>query len=240
MRTIVVTGADRGLGLSLAEKALQRGERVIASCLDTQSEGPRCLLNRYPGGIELVTLDLERASSVRAACETIRARTDKVDWLINNAGILGDIECSIDDRDLDFDEIEKVIRINSVGTLRMIHELWDSIVAGRERLIVNISSEAGSVGQNWRDRWFGYCMSKAALNMGGALVHTQLRELGGRVMQVHPGYLKTYMHGVKNDAAAIDADDAAELILGEIEKRLEKDVSERPEFFDLYGKALSW
>ncbi|MDQ8202237.1 SDR family NAD(P)-dependent oxidoreductase [Pelagicoccus sp. SDUM812003] len=240
MRTILVTGTDRGLGFSLARQSLECGDTVFAACLDPEGEGPQSLYTNYPDRVTLLPLDLENVDSIVRVGEVIRSTGLSIDWLVNNAGILGDIEHAIDDPGLDFDDILRVMRINAVGTLRVIHELWSSVASSKERLIVNISSEAGSVGQNWRDRWFGYCMSKSALNMAGALVHTQLRELGGRVMQVHPGYVKSYMHGSKNEQATYESDEAASLILATVKRVLEREIAERPEFIDLNGNKLSW
>ena len=160
--------------------------------------------------------------------------------MINNAGILGDIEHTVGDPGLDLDDIGKVINTNSIGSLRMIHELWDLITENKEPLIVNISSEAGSIAQNWRDRWFGYCMSKSALNMAAALVHQQLRKKGGRVMQVHPGYVKSFMHGTKNEAATYEPDGAARLVLDAIERFKSTEISDQPDYFDLNGNTLPW
>jgi NAD(P)-dependent dehydrogenase (short-subunit alcohol dehydrogenase family) len=105
---------------------------------------------------------------------------------------------------------------------------------------VSISSEAGSIGQNWRDRWFGYCMSKAALNMEAALIHKRLLPLGGRAMQVHPGYVRSYMHGAKNEKATYEPEEAARLVLAAIAQRATLPAGERPDYFDLHGKDLPW
>ncbi len=240
MRKIVVTGVDRGLGLSLANNFLAAGHRVFATCLEPEAEGPRSLLARYSAGTVLIPLDLGSGESIVEAGAHLRSLTSNIDWLVNNAGILGEIEHRISDPELDFENILETFRINALGTLRVIHELWTPLASGKGRLIVNISSEAGSVGQNWRDSWFGYCLSKSAMNMAGALVHEQLRKLGGRVMQVHPGYLKTYMHGTRNDTATYDPDDAAELLLADVERRLDCTPRPQPEFFDLHGNELPW
>jgi NAD(P)-dependent dehydrogenase (short-subunit alcohol dehydrogenase family) len=114
------------------------------------------------------------------------------------------------------------------------------LVAGNEKLLVNISSEAGSIGQNWRDRWFGYCMSKAALNMEGALIHARLRKLGGRVMLVHPGYVRSFMHGARNENATYEPDEAARLVLAAIDRRADAPAGDQPDYFDLHGNDLRW
>lgn len=198
------------------------------------------LATRYSEWADVVPLDIGDAVSVAAAAAAIRARTSSIDRLINNAGVLGDIEHTVGEPGLDCDEVVRVIRINAVGPLRVTHALWDLLTAGSERLLVNISSEAGSIGQNWRDRWFGYCLSKAALNMEGALIHQRLRPLGGRVMQVHPGYVRSFMHGTRNERATYEPEEAARLVLAAIAQRTLLPSGERPDYFDLRGKDLPW
>jgi NAD(P)-dependent dehydrogenase (short-subunit alcohol dehydrogenase family) len=240
MRTIVITGTDRGLGHALAELSLEAGDRVIATYREDKSVALRPLAERCLERLSLVHLELGDATSIAAAARRIRELTPGVDVLLNNAGILGDIEFSVGDPQFEPDEVLETIRINAIGPLRLTHELWDLLVAGRERLLVNISSEAGSIAQNWRDRWFGYCMSKAALNMEAALIHKRLLPLGGRAMQVHPGYVRSYMHGAKNEKATYEPEEAARLVLAAIAQRATQPVGERPDYFDLNGKDLPW
>ncbi len=240
MSTVVVTGADRGVGLSLVEQLAAKGDRVFATCLDVDGAALRAVAERFSGCVEIVRLDVGDAASVRLAVSEIRSLVGALDRVINNAGILGDIEHSVGDPEFDPDGVLDVFRINALGALRVTHELWDLLMAGGEKLVVNISSEAGSVARNWRDRWFGYAMSKAALNMEGALIHRRLAEFGGRVMQVHPGYVRSYMHGAKNEKATHEADEAARLVLAAIEQRRSRPRGEQPDYFDLHGEALPW
>ena len=238
MKTVVITGTDRGLGLALAEQLLAEGNRVFATARNPDCASLLALASRHEEHVDLVELDIGDARSVASSSALIHARTAAVDVLINNAGILGDIERTVGDADLDFDDMLEVIRVNAIGPLRVTHALWERLAAGADKLLVNISSEAGSIGQNWRDRWFGYCMSKAALNMEGALVHQRLRPIGGRVMQVPPGYVRTSMHGARNEKATYEPAAAAGLVLAAVRRQLAEPVGERPDYFDLHGKSL--
>lgn len=240
MRTIVITGTDRGLGHALAALSLEAGDRVIATYRDDKGAALRPLVERFPERMSLVPLELGDTASIAAAAQRIRELATGVDVLLNNAGILGDIEFSIGDPQFDPDAVLETIRINTIGPLRLTHALWEPLVAGREKLLVNISSEAGSIGQNWRDRWFGYCLSKAALNMEAALIHKRLLPLGGRAMLVHPGYVRSYMHGTRNEKATYEPEEAARLVLAAITERATRPAGERPDYFDLHGKELPW
>lgn len=239
-RKILITGCDRGLGLALAEHALAMNCTVFLTCLDPHSATVRALNQRYPDRCEVLPLDVTDPSSVEEAVKTIRFHTESIDWLVNNAAILGEIERSVGETDFQVNDVERVFRVNTVGALRVTHAFWDFLVKGMDRLLVNVSSEAGSIGQNWRDRWFGYSLSKAALNMQGALIHQRLRPLGGRVMQVHPGYVRTYMHGTRNDEATYEPAEAARLLFEAIELRQKAPVLAQPDYFDLHGNPLCW
>ncbi|MFT3829109.1 MAG: SDR family NAD(P)-dependent oxidoreductase [Opitutaceae bacterium] len=240
MRTIVVTGTDRGLGHALAEQLLLAGDRVIATHRGETGGTLRALSARFPGRLEPVELELGDNASVARAARRIRELTRTVDMLINNAGILGDIEHTVGDPQFDPDGVLEVLRINAVGPLRVTHALWNLLASSRDKLLVNISSEAGSIGRNWRDRWFGYCLSKAALNMEGALLHRRLLAVGGRALQVHPGYIRSYMHGARNEKATYEPEEAARLVLAAIAHRVATPAGEWPDYFDLHGNNLPW
>ena len=137
------------------------------------------------GGEALVGIPLDIASdeSVRAAAAAFPF--PRLDLLINNAGILGNMEDGPED-ELDFDLMLKVLNVNALGTLRVTAAFLPLLMKGAEKTVVNISSEAGSITDCRRTGWFGYCMSKAANNMQGALIHNTLRKAGGRVIQFLP------------------------------------------------------
>ena len=148
MRTIVITGTDRGLGHALAALSLEAGDSVIATHREVKAAALRSLAERFPERLSLVPLELGDAASIAAAARRIRELTSRVDVLLHNAGILGDIEFSVGDPEFDPDAVLETIRINTIGPLRVTHELWPLLVAGGGKLLVNISSEAGSNGHS--------------------------------------------------------------------------------------------
>ena len=239
MKTVFITGTDRGLGLGFVKVLLKRGYKVIAGYHSDDCRELITLKTQHANALSLVKLDISNDGSVRQAAEEIKNQTESIDLLINNAGILGDIEKTIMDN-LDFDEILQVINVNSLGPLRIINALIELVMKSNTKIIANISSEAGSIGQNYREGWFGYCMSKAALNMGGSLVHRNIIKNGGRVIQIHPGWVKSYMRGHKDDAADFEPDEAAAKILDVIEKQSKMPITDAPVYIDLLGSKLPW
>jgi NAD(P)-dependent dehydrogenase (short-subunit alcohol dehydrogenase family) len=189
-----------------------------------------------PASVEgAVVLDVSDGESVRRAAEAI---TGPLDIVVNNAGILGDIETSAWDA-LDFDEMARVYNTNTLGTLRVTQAFLPHLMAGGLKLVVNVSSEAGSIGQCTRDRWYAYAMAKAALNQQSALVHNLLRPQGGRVLVVHPGHVRTFMRGTEDSTGALTPAQAAERLVANVE-RFGLVSGPHPEFRGPEGETLPW
>ena len=140
---------------------------------------------------------------------------------------------------LDFSLMQKVMNVNAFGTLRVTTALLPMLRRGSDKTVVNISSEAGSIGDCERTGWFGYCMSKAANNMQGALIHNTLQREGGRVFQIHPGHVATYMRGHLDTTARITPDISARGIL-QIVLDEAHPVKDGPLYLDYQGKELPW
>ncbi len=239
-RWALVSGADRGLGLALAKGLLERGYGVYAGLLLEKDEAHKELEEANGDRLRFLTLDIASDVSVEQACERVKQESAALDILINNAAILGNISATVED-ELDFAEMERVYSVNTLGSLRMSNRFVPLLMDSRDKLIVNISSEAGSIGDCWRNSWYAYCMSKAALNMQSKLIHNQLSPKGGRVMVIHPGHVKTFMQGKVDTAGKLTAEESAGFILGLVDKRLAPDYSgETMVLMDYSGQVLPW
>jgi Dehydrogenases with different specificities (related to short-chain alcohol dehydrogenases) len=230
-KTAIVSGTDHGLGASLVTELAYRGYRVIAGRLHLEKE-------TEDGQTAFLPLDLSDQDSIERFAARAGKLVQSVDLLINNAGILGNMRSTICDR-LDRNDIRRVIEVNAIGTLMLTNALYPLIEKGEGKMVVNISSEAGSVSECWREGWFGYCMSKAANNMQGALVHNMLRKIGGQVVQMHPGHVRSYMRGHLDETGKLTSDESAKYILktlldGELPRE------DRPLYIDYEGKRLSY
>jgi NAD(P)-dependent dehydrogenase (short-subunit alcohol dehydrogenase family) len=237
-KTACVTGTDRGVGLALVKELLQQDYTVFAGKFLKDSEGLTHLAGEYPGRLHTFMLNVGDANSVKQAALYIAGQTGKLDMLINNAAILGDITTTAGG-ELDFDEMLQTFNINALGALRMANSLHSQIMNGG-KLIVNISSEAGSIADCYREAWFAYCMSKTALNMGSAVFHNAIRKDGGRVMLLHPGWVKSYMGGEYTEQATYTPDEAAVNILRTITER-GAEIGEKPLYLAAdTGEQLPW
>jgi NAD(P)-dependent dehydrogenase (short-subunit alcohol dehydrogenase family) len=179
MPTIVITGANRGIGLELARQFKKRGDDVVAACRES-SEG-------------LTKLDVEVIEGVdvtddRSVAELVKALGDRtVAVLVNCAGILSDESLS----DLDFDRMRRQFEVNSLGPLRVTAALRGNLAEGSKVAIV--TSRVGSIEDNTSGGRYGYRMSKAAVNMAGRSLANDLREAGVAVVILHPGFVRTDM-----------------------------------------------
>ncbi len=191
MATIVVTGANRGIGLELVRQRMM-GHRVIAVCRSTNAE-----LSSLPVRAES-GVDVTDDSSVRALAQ--RLGDTRVDILINNAGIL--TRESLDH--LDFDRMRRQLEVNALGALRVSAALIPSMGHGSK--IAFITSRMGSLADNTSGGMYGYRMSKAALNMAAVSLAQDLRPRGIAVALLHPGYVRTDM---TDQHGNVDPPDAA-------------------------------
>ncbi|MBR5110050.1 MAG: SDR family oxidoreductase [Clostridia bacterium] len=236
MKYALVTGCDHGVGLALAEQLVKRNYTVAACRLNENETQLDSLAARHPGQMNMISLDVSNDESVTRLASAFPFPS--LDLLINNAGILGTMD-SGPDAPLDFSLMQKVMNVNAFGALRVTTALLPSLRKGTDKTVVNISSEAGSIGDCERTGWFGYCMSKAANNMQGALIHNTLRQEGGRVFQIHPGHVATYMRGHLDTTAGITPAESAAGILKTVLDE-EHPVKDRPLYLDFRGKELPW
>jgi NAD(P)-dependent dehydrogenase (short-subunit alcohol dehydrogenase family) len=208
-RIALVTGADRGLGFAMTAGLLDRGWRVFAGQFLPDWPDLAGLAVVYPGRLALIPLDVAEAVSVRTAAQQVGAQTDRLDLLINNAGINpGAFQNTIRDG-VDYPLMQTVYEVNSIGPLRVTEAFVPLMARGGTRRLCFVSSEAGSIGRSHRAGWFGYCMSKAALNMGVSILFNDLRADGFTFRLYHPGWIKSYMRGVKSTQGDMEPEEAA-------------------------------
>ena len=238
MRYALVTGTDHGLGPELVKNLLGRGYFVVACRVNPEEKQIDELLENYGERLKIVELDIGDDTSVAAMKKEVFASVPCLDLLINDAGILGDMDRTLGE-ELDFEEMLQVINVNALGALRVTNALIELVKKSELKTIVNISSEAGSIGDCEREGWFGYCISKTANNMQSALVHNNIKKEGGRVIAMHPGHVATYMRGHLDTTARLTPEESARGILHTV-LDTELPVEERPLYIDYSGERLPW
>jgi NAD(P)-dependent dehydrogenase (short-subunit alcohol dehydrogenase family) len=209
----LVTGANRGLGLGLSRELVRRGWQVFAGCRETQRAAALAGPAVESGGrLQVIALDVRRDAVVSAAIAQVAAHAERLDVLVNNAGI------NPAPRDLGIAEVPaelvaEAMDVNLLGPLRLIQAALPLLrKSGRPR-VVNISSGAGSLGHGPAHLPPpAYCLSKAALNM---LTRRAARELAGlTIVSVSPGWIRTDMGGA---GAELSLDEAVPPLAAMIE-----------------------
>jgi NAD(P)-dependent dehydrogenase (short-subunit alcohol dehydrogenase family) len=219
MKKILITGANRGIGLELCRQLTDRGEEVIAVCRRSNSELQTLNLRVIEG------IDVGSTQSVKSV--QTQLGEIKLDWLINNAGILS-VE-TLDD--LNFETMEQQFRINALGPLRMTTTLLPNLSTGAKVGI--ITSRMGSVEDNTSGSYYGYRMSKAAVNMAGKSLAHDVKDKGIAVFLLHPGMVATDMTGGRGVPVQKSAS-------GLIQRMDELDISESGSFWHAEGEPLPW
>jgi len=238
---VLVAGADRGVGAAVTAHLLELGCTVFAGRFMEEERELEPLRDRFPGKLTTVPLDVSRDESVRQAAALVGSSTTALDIIFNVAGIKGDMKTVIPGR-IDYDEALRVYNTNALGALRVANAFFPLLEAGTARLVVNVSSEAGSIGSCWRESWYAYCLSKAALNMVSAHLHNRMKALGGFVIAIHPGSVQTKMQD-PDDPGEISPLESAAGMIEVIEKALAGSPhfrGEHPAFVDYRGAPLPW
>ncbi|OGO73300.1 MAG: hypothetical protein A2Z49_05480 [Chloroflexi bacterium RBG_19FT_COMBO_56_12] len=237
-RTVFISGADRGLGLALCAGLLEQGWQVFAGQYMPDWPELSRLTSKYPQMLHLLPLDVGSVESVQAAAGTVGAITDAIDVLINNAGVISTTATLPVREAQDYAEMHRLYDINALGPLRVVEAFLPLTDRGSLKRLCFVSSEAGSIARSERTSWFGYCMSKAALNMGVKILFNSLHPEGYTFRVYHPGWIRSYMSGKKALEADLEPEEAAAkaipIFLG---KREDED---RLVLVDYAGKEWPW
>jgi NAD(P)-dependent dehydrogenase (short-subunit alcohol dehydrogenase family) len=159
--TVLITGANRGIGYELARQYAERGWTVIATARKPKESADLQKLAATWDNVRIEKLDVTSDRSVRALAA--RYKGVPIDVLINNAGILGDVNAQKYGT-YDFDVYDEVSEVNLKGPLRMVEAFMDNVAASRQKKIMNMSSAVGSIEMTFGGQVY-YRSSKAALNM---------------------------------------------------------------------------
>jgi NAD(P)-dependent dehydrogenase (short-subunit alcohol dehydrogenase family) len=224
MTTVLITGANRGLGLEFARQYVSAGATVLAACRD-----PRQATELHQiAGIELCELDVRSADSVSALAAALKGRP--IDVLINNAGLLKEGSAGHNDPQA----VLEMLRVNTLGPLMLSEALIENVAASARRLIVTVSSDLGSLSGNSSGGNLGYRVSKTAVNMVMRTLSVELRPRNIACVLLTPGWVRTDMGGSK---APLSPTQSVTGMCRVIERLGPKDSGR---WFDHSGQACNW
>ena len=236
--TIVISGANRGLGLQFAQQYALEGWRVWAGCrAPGQCAELASLAEQFPGKVDVVQLDVTSAASVRDVADALG--DTPVDVLLNNAGTFGPdgIPAGLSYQRfgrIDYDVWSRILQVNLFGPMRLAEALSTPVALSRRKVIANMSSGLGSIANNDLGGIHSYRTSKAGLNALTKGLSVDLADLGVIVVSLAPGWCRTDMGG---DDARVDP---AESVTGlrHVIEALTPDSSGK--FLDAQGREVLW
>jgi NAD(P)-dependent dehydrogenase (short-subunit alcohol dehydrogenase family) len=220
MKHVVITGANRGIGLELARHYQAEGWRVTGVCRETSVE-----LEGYAAQL-IEGIDVTREDSLKRLVAALQGQA--IDLLINNAGVLNDDTLG----SLDIASLRLQMEVNAFAPLLLCEALLPNLQAGSK--IANITSRMGSIGDNDSGGRYGYRASKAAFNAFGRSLAIDLKERGIAVAQLHPGFVKTRM---VNFGGLITTEES---VAGLTERIAALNLENTGSFWHSNGEELPW
>ena len=192
MPTMLITGANRGLGLEFARQYTAEGWQVLAACRAPRAAKELQRIAAESGGrVRVIEMDVTDASSVRTAADGLKG--EAIDLLLNNAGVGGPPGQRIGG--LDYAAWAKVLDTNTLGPMRVVEAFLENVARSRLKQVVTITSGMGSLEDNTSGGSYAYRSSKAAVNMVVRSLALDLKSRGVTCVVMNPGWVRTDMGG---------------------------------------------
>lgn len=195
MGNVVITGANRGIGLALVEAYATDNSRVYAFCrAPNEAKELAKLAATTQGQVSVHQIDMENGASISEAAKFLE--DEPVDILLNVAGIIGGKTASVIDSSFsesDFDEWRRAFEVMTIGPFRLVQTLLPNLIAAKGK-VMTVSSQAGA--STWpHGAMYAYGATKAAVNRMMLSLAIDLKECGVCVASIHPGHVRTDMGG---------------------------------------------
>ncbi|MEW6674166.1 MAG: SDR family oxidoreductase [Thermodesulfobacteriota bacterium] len=228
MITVMITGANRGIGLELVKAYAADGAQVFACCRRPQSaEALRGIAAKTGGRVSIHQLNVTDPKEIAALKQQLGSIP--IDILINNAGISDGRETAA----VDYAVWEEVLRVNTIAPYRVSTTFRANLAAGAEKKLATISSQMGSIAENTGGRP-AYRSSKAAVNQVMKGLAGEYRGYGITVVVLHPGWVRTDMGGPQAPVSPADSARGIKRVIAAAT------LENTGKFMDYQGKALPW
>ena len=230
MTNVVITGANRGLGLGFVKNYLGKNVDVVSTTRDLKSSKELLdLKEKFPNNLEIFELDLLKESAGNILANFLGERP--IDILINNAGV--------GSTNQHFEAVSpkpwlEVLKVNLIAPLMITQSIINNVKKGSDKKIYFLSSQLGSIGDNTSGGMYIYRSSKTGLNQVVKSLSVDLKAQGITVVSLHPGWVKTDMGG-PNAPVSID-----ESIEGMTQVIHTTDIRDTGRFLNYDGKELPW
>jgi NAD(P)-dependent dehydrogenase (short-subunit alcohol dehydrogenase family) len=228
--TILITGANRGIGLELTQQFAEDGWQVLACCRNPADAGQLQALRERGLAIELHALDVTDYEQMATLAGQLANRP--IDVLLNNAGIYG--SKGIGFGEVDAKEWRQVLEVNTIAPLMLVQAFVEQVAASQQKLVAVISSKVGSIADNSSGGSYIYRSSKTAVNQ---VVKSLSIDLAGRditVISLHPGWVQTDMGGPN---AEIGTDESVSGLKSILQSA---GLAQSGQFIEFNGNSIPW
>ena len=238
MNYVLITGADRGLGLSLCKEYLNRGWTVFAGKFmqdftlleDLQKQNNR---------LHILMLDMRCEKNIKEAATTVANVAGKLDKLISNAALMGEVNCELYKPPMELERVWDSFHVNALAPLQLVEAFLPLLEKGEGKRLCFVSSEVACITlmPHRYNSPYPYPMSKAAMNMGIRIMHNELYAKGYTFRLFHPGWMKfRNADGTLGETALFDPDDIGEVAA----KYFEKDTEDEHRLVMVDYKGYEW
>jgi NAD(P)-dependent dehydrogenase (short-subunit alcohol dehydrogenase family) len=228
MPSIMITGANRSLGLEFARQYAADGWHIFAACRNPDVAAD--LWELASAGVTIFPMDVTDPQSIeRAKADFVN---EAIDILVNNAGIFG--KQNQKTGNVDYETWKEVLDVNTLGPLRVTEAFTDQVARSERRLVVTITSGMGSLTDNTLGGAIPYRSSKAAVNMVMRCAAIDLAPRGIACVLVSPGWVKTDMGGSDAPLTPTESVAALKRLIGTL------GLAQSGKFFDYDGREYRW
>ncbi|WP_150466414.1 SDR family oxidoreductase [Francisella sp. SYW-9] len=229
-KTVLVTGASRGIGLGFVEYYLENGFYVIATCRNPAKANNLNKLSEKYKKLCIEKLDVTNSKEQQQLFQ--KYKDNPLDILINNAGIYPEHHKRISISNTDPSWINDAFQTNCLGAFYLIHNFKDNLLKSENPVVINMASQAGSIEQTKAGFGYSYRISKAALNMLTKTFASECPEI--ITISLRPGWVKTFMGG---ENASLEIEDSITAMTKLISSLKPKDSGK---FLDAQGRQEKW
>ena len=228
--TILITGANRGIGLELTRQFSEDGWQVLACCRDPEDAGDlKELASKYPT-VEMFPLDVTNYDQLAALSSQLEDRP--IDILLSNAGIYGP-------RGAPFGEVDaaawrQVFEVNTIAPLMLAQAFVEQVAISRQKLIAVVSSKMGSIADNGSGGSYIYRTSKTAVNQVVKSIAMDLEGRGISAISLHPGWVRTEMGGANGEIGVNESAAGLKRVL------TGTSLAQSGQFFEFDGSVIPW
>ena len=229
-RTILITGANRGIGLELSEQFAEDGWQVLACCRNPADAGQLQALSERGLAIELHALDVTDYAQMATLSDQLANRS--IDILLSNAGIYGSKGASFGE--IEAEEWRQVLEVNTIAPLMLVQAFVEQVAASQQKLVAVISSKVGSIADNSSGGSYIYRSSKTAVNQVVKSLSIDLSDRDISVISLHPGWVQTEMGGPN---AEISTDESVSGLKSILQSA---GLAQSGQFIEFNGNSIPW